>query len=121
MFKIALRLFLLNLIFILARPASAGPAVANHIEKFELQECSSFGCFKSKGKVGHLSFFGDIISSKAVTLEVFSDLKSKPKIFHCESYRYDFLAKFVLCDNRKLKSVPSVTLDSKFKISEYSF
>ncbi len=101
--------------------AWAVPARSNHIEKFELQECNSFGCFKSKGQIGYLSLLGDIISSEAVTLEVFSDLKGKPKVFHCESYRYDFLAKFVLCDNRKLKSVPSVTLDSKFKISEYSY
>ncbi len=121
MFKIAVILVFLFGFFGRLYPAWAVSASSNHIEKFELQECNSFGCIKSKGQKGHLSLLGDIISSQAVTLEVFSDLKAKPKVFHCDSYRYDFLAKFVLCDNRKLKSVPSVTLDSKFRISEYRF
>jgi hypothetical protein len=103
----------------LTAPATVRPTT-NHLTDFDIHRCEqnkTDSCLRAKGAYAFVSLSGDSMSAQDATLEI-DQAKHKAK-YTCALLRFDLIDQFLICDNRDLARVPSLTVDSHFIVRNY--
>lgn len=93
---------------------------ASQMKDFEISQCLGERCLKANGSVGFVASTGDLLSAKNVVVNFFEQEKLANH-FLCADFKYDFLAKFITCDNRGKTDRKSLTINESFEVTIFKY
>jgi hypothetical protein len=113
--KMSSRLFAILMMMMAARPALAYQS--SFIQPFNLVQCLKNQCLRASADIAFLSMNQDSMAASNVKLELLPDPLGRRRVQTCATFRFDLKTQFLTCDNRDISEIPTLLIDSKFKIS----